>query len=211
MSSHTAFPMFPLSTRASHMIQQEGEPYRLSLQWLAQEKGIEGHVVFYNRFVSLEELVDFIGAADIYLTPYLNEAQITSGTLAYTVGAGKAVVSTPCWYAEELLADERGSLVPFNDPAALPAGVIDLLEDDTKRHSMRKRAYLHGRSMIWPEVARRYVEWFDRARAERMHYQAPGPVVKALDERPGGAPPLKLDHLRPMTDDTGTLQPPTFT
>ena len=202
---------FILGATHPHVIQQDGETYRLSLQWLAQEKGVEGHVVFYNRFVSLEELVDFIGAADIYLTPYLNEAQITSGTLAYTVGAGKAVVSTPYWYAEELLADERGSLVPFNDPAALAAGVIDLLEDDTKRHAMRKRAYLHGRSMIWPEVARRYVECFDRARAERMHYQAPGPVVKALDERPGELPPLKLDHLRHMTDDTGMLQHASFT
>ncbi|MCK7483746.1 MAG: glycosyltransferase [Candidatus Moduliflexus flocculans] len=102
-----------------HVIKHEGETYRLSLQWLAQEKGVESHVIFYNRFVSLEELVEFIGAADIYITPYLNVQQITSGTLAYTVGAGKAVISTPYWYAEELLAEGRGALVPFRDPAAL--------------------------------------------------------------------------------------------
>ena len=96
-----------------HVIQHEGETYRLSLQWLAQEKGVESNVIFYNRFVSLEELIEFIGAADIYITPYLNAQQIVSGTLAYTLGAGKAVISTPYWYAEEMLADGRGVLVPF--------------------------------------------------------------------------------------------------
>src|SRR6266513_3286564 len=113
-----------------HVIQHDGETYRLSLQLLAQEKGVEGQVIFYNRFVSLEELIEFIGAADIYITPYLNEAQITSGTLAYTVGAGKAVISTPYWYAEEILAEERGVLVPFADPVALAKQVIDLLDNE---------------------------------------------------------------------------------
>ncbi len=189
-----------------HVIQHEGETYRLSLQWLAREKGVEGHVVFYNRFVSLEELVEFIGAADIYVTPYLNEAQIASGTLAYTVGAGKAVISTPYWYAEEMLAEGRGVLVPFRDPAALAEQVIDLLDNEAKRHAMRKRAYLFGRAMIWPQVARRYMESFERARAERRHFSPPGPTVKALDARPGELPRVKLDHLRRMTDETGILQ-----
>ena len=194
-----------------HVIQHDGETYRLSLQWMAQEKGVEGHVIFYNRFVSLEELVEFIGAADIYITPYLNEAQITSGTLAYTLGAGKAVISTPYWYAEEMLAEERGALVPFNNPAALAKQVIDLLENEPRRHAMRKRAYLFGRAMIWPEVAQRYMESFERARVERMHFKQSGLVVKALDERPGELPPLKLDHLRHMTDETGMLQHAIFT
>ncbi len=194
-----------------HVIQHEGETYRLSLQWLAQEKGVEGHVIFYNRFVSLEELVEFISAADIYITPYLNPAQIVSGTLAYTLGAGKAVISTPYWYAEEMLAEERGALVPFRDPAALAEQVIDLLDNEAKRHAMRKRAYLFGRAMIWPQVARRYMESFDRARAERRHFTPPGFTVKALDERPGELPPLKLDHLRHMTDETGMLQHALFT
>ena len=194
-----------------HVVRNEGETYRLSLQWLAQEKGVEGNVVFYNRFVSLEELVEFIGAADIYITPYLNPAQIVSGTLAYTLGAGKAVVSTPYWYAEEMLAEERGALVPFRDPAALAEQVIDLLDNEAKRHAMRKRAYLYGRAMIWPQVARRYMESFDRARAERRHFIPSGFAAKALDKRPGELPPLKLDHLRRMTDETGMLQHALFT
>ena len=120
-----------------HVLRHEGETYRLSLQWLAQEKGVENQVIFYNRFVELEELVNFISAADIYITPYLNAAQIVSGTLAYTLGAGKAVLSTPYWYAEEMLADERGALVPFRNPTALAEQVIDLLDNDAKRHAMR--------------------------------------------------------------------------
>ena len=194
-----------------HVMRHEGETYRLSLQWMAQEKGVEGQVIFYNRFVSLEELVNFIGAADIYITPYLNPAQIVSGTLAYTLGAGKAVISTPYWYAEEMLAEERGALVPFRDPAALAEQVIDLLDNEPKRHGMRKRAYLHGRTMIWPQVARRYMKSFERARVERWHFTPPGFTVKALDTYPGDLPPLKLDHLRHMADETGMLQHAIFT
>jgi glycosyltransferase involved in cell wall biosynthesis len=194
-----------------HVMRHEGETYRLSLQWMAEEKGVESQVIFYNRFVSLEELVKFIGASDIYITPYLNPAQIVSGTLAYTLGAGKAVISTPYWYAEEMLAEERGALVPFRDPAALAEQVIDLLDNDAKRHAMRKRAYLHGRTMIWPQVARRYMTSFERARAERRHFTPPGFTVKALDGYQGDLPPLKLDHLRHMADDTGMLQHAIFT
>jgi glycosyltransferase involved in cell wall biosynthesis len=194
-----------------HVIQHEGETYRLSLQWLAQEKGVESNVIFYNRFVSLEELVEFIGAADIYITPYLNAQQIVSGTLAYTLGAGKAVVSTPYWYAEEMLAEGRGVLVPFKDPAALAAQVIDLLDNEAQRHAMRKCAYLFGRAMIWPQVAHRYMESFDRARTERRHFIPRRFVAKALDQRPGELPPLKLDHLHHMTDETGMLQHAIFT
>jgi glycosyltransferase involved in cell wall biosynthesis len=194
-----------------HVIQHEGEKYRLALQWLAQEKGVDHNVIFYNRFVSLEELVEFIGAADIYITPYLNAEQIVSGTLAYTMGAGKAVISTPYWYAEEMLADGRGVLVPIKDPAALAAQVITLLDNEAERHAMRKRAYLFGRAMIWPQVARRYMESFDRARAERRHFVPPAFVAKAVDQWPGELPPLKLDHLRHMTDETGMLQHAIFT
>jgi glycosyltransferase involved in cell wall biosynthesis len=193
------------------VIEHEGETYRLSLQWMAREKGVESHVIFYNRFVSIEELNEFIGAADIYITPYLNEAQITSGTLAYTLGAGKAVISTPYWYAEEMLADERGVLVPFKNPAALAEQVIDLLDNESKRHAMRKRAYMFGRDMIWPQVARSYMESFQRARSERRHFSRPGIIVKALDESPGELPPLKLDHLLHLTDETGILQHANFT
>ncbi len=194
-----------------HVKEVDGEAYRLSLQWLARERGVEANVIFHNRFVSLEELMEFIGAADIYITPYLNQAQITSGTLAYTLGAGKAVISTPYWYAEELLAEERGVLVPFRDPPAIAQEVINLLSDEARRHAMRKRAYMFGREMTWPHVAQSYRETFERARAGRRHFSRPGFTVKALDKHPGELPTLKLDHLRNMTDETGILQHAIFT
>lgn len=194
-----------------HVIKHEGETYRLSLQWLAQQKGVESNVIFYNRFVSLEELIEFIGAADIYLTPYLNEAQITSGTLAYTLGAGKAIISTPYWYAQEMLSDGRGMLFPFRDHKALAEQVINLLDNEADRHAMRKRAYKFGRAMIWSEVAQRYMESFELARIERRHYIPPGFIARALDKYPGELPPLKLDHLDRLTDYTGIFQHALFT
>ncbi len=194
-----------------HVIQNEGETYRLSLQWLAQQKGVEGNVIFYNRFVSLEELVEFISAADIYITPYFNEAQITSGTLAYTLGAGKAVISTPYWYAQEMLSDGRGVLFPFRDHKALAEQIINLLDNESERHAMRKRAYMYGRAMIWSEVSQRYMESFELARTERRHYIPPGFIAKALDKYPGELPPLKLNHLLNMTDETGMFQHALFT
>jgi len=211
LAKHPNVVYIILGATHPHVKRIEGETYRLSLQWMAQEKGVEGQVIFYNRFVGLEELVEFISAADIYITPYLNAAQSTSGTLAYTLGAGKAVISTPYWYAEEMLAEERGALVPFNDPVALAEQVIDLLDNESKRHAMRKRAYQFGRAMIWPQVACRYMESFERARAERRHFSRPGFTARALDKRPGDLPPLKLDHLRHMTDETGMLQHAFFT
>jgi glycosyltransferase involved in cell wall biosynthesis len=195
-----------LGTTHPHVRKHEGEAYRESLQQLARELGVEQQVIFYDQFVALEELVQFIGAADIYITPYLNAAQIVSGTLAYTVGAGKAVVSTPYWYAQELLADGRGMLVPFADPAAIAERVRELLDNEAARHGMRKRAYLLGRTMTWPRVAQRYLESFQRARAEhrlseRVHLRRRAPAQRAAD-----LPPLSLEHLRRMTDDTGMLQ-----
>jgi glycosyltransferase involved in cell wall biosynthesis len=211
LAKHPNVVYFIVGATHPHVLRHDGETYRLSLQWLAQEKGVEGQVIFYNRFVSLEELVEFIGATDIYITPYLNPAQIVSGTLAYTVGAGKAVISTPYWHAEEMLAEERGALVPFRDPVALAEQVIDLLDNEAKRNGMRKRAYLYGREMIWPQVARHYMKSFQRAKVERRHFSPPGFVVKALDRSPAELPPLKLDHLRRMTDDTGMFQHAIFT
>jgi glycosyltransferase involved in cell wall biosynthesis len=211
LAKHPNVVYFIVGATHPQVKQHEGETYRLSLERLAQEKGVEGQVIFYNQFVTLDELVEFIGAADIYITPYQNPAQIVSGTLAYTLGAGKAIISTPYWYAEEMLADERGVLVPFRDPPALAAQVIDLLDNETKRHAMRKRAYLFGRDMIWPQVARRYLESFARARAEKRNFTSSVFAVKPLDKRPAELPPLKLDHLRHMTDDTGMLQHALFT
>ena len=191
---------------------QDGESYRLSLHRLAQEKAVESQVIFYNQFVSLEELNQFIGAADIYITPYINQAQITSGTLAYTIGAGKAIISTPYWYAEEMFADGRGSLVPFRDSESLSTEVIKLLDNEQERHAMRKRAYLFGRGMIWSKVAEQYMNSFQKARTERMNItKHPVLVVKPLSERAGELPIIKLDHLKRMTDDTGMLQHSIFT
>src|SRR3984885_7286166 len=147
-------------------LREHGEAYRLSLEILARKNKIEKNVIFYNQFVDLENLKEFIGAADLYITPYLNEAQITSGTLAYAFGAGKAVVSTPYWHAAELLADDRGILVPFGDSEAIAGEVIALLRDDTRRHAIRKNAYRIGREMIWSNVAQLYMRSFELARIE---------------------------------------------
>ena len=149
-----------------HLVAREGESYRLSLERLAESRGVKDHVIFYNRFVSPEDLREFIGAADIYLTPYLNEAQITSGTLAQVFGSGKAVVSTPYWHAQELLAKGRGALVPFRDPGAIARAVCDLLGDPERLRATRKAAYGIGREMMWPAVATRYLESFGRVRFE---------------------------------------------
>jgi hypothetical protein len=189
-----------------HVKKRDGETYRLSLQRLAKEKGVSQHVIFHNRFVSLPELIEFIGAADIYLTPYLNPAQITSGTLAYTVGAGKAVISTPYWYAEELLDEGRGLLVPFGDAPAIAEQVLELLKNETERHAMRKRAYLFGRAMLWPEVARHYMESFEKARLERRYQARPVLMARTLDREQGQLPLLNLAHLQRLTDDTGLIQ-----
>jgi glycosyltransferase involved in cell wall biosynthesis len=194
-----------------HVKRHEGEAYRLRLQRLARENGVDDHVIFHNRFVSLQELVEFIGAADIYLTPYINSAQAVSGTLAYTLGAGKAIVSTPYWYADELLGEGRGAIVPFNDPAAIAERVIDLLDNEAERHAMRKRAYLYGREMIWPRVAQRYMESFERARQKRAEHFHPVFAAKTLNNQGGDLPQIKLDHLLRLTDGTGLLQHAIYT
>ncbi len=206
LAEHPNVVYIVLGATHPHIKRQEGETYRLALQRLARAEGVEGSVIFHNRFVSLEELVEFIGATDIYITPYLNREQIVSGTLAYTVGAGKAVISTPYWYAEELLAEDRGLLVPFNDPEAIAEQVLYLLDNEPERHAMRKRAYLYGREMIWPKVAQAYMESFHRAREERIRSPRPAFVARTLDKQLGELPLLKLDHLRRLTDDTGMLQ-----
>ena len=194
-----------------HVLRRDGELYRLSLQRLAEDLGVEQSVIFHNRFVSPEELIEFIGAADIYVTPYLNAEQIVSGTLAYAVGAGKAVVSTPYWYAEELLTEGRGMLVPFGDARAIAQAILHLLEDKGERHAMRKRAYTLGREMIWSEVARRYWESFSRAHEDRSRHPRPAFTAPTLDRRPRELPPLRLNHLRHLTDETGILQHSVFT
>src|SRR4030095_5887697 len=147
-------------------LREHGEAYRLSLEILAKKNRLEKNVIFYNRFVDLENLKEFIGATDFYITPYLNEAQITSGTLAYAFGAGKVVVSTPYWHAAELLADDHGVLVPFGDAQAIAREVIGLRRAHTRRHAIRKNAYKLGRTMVWSNVARLYMRSFELSRLE---------------------------------------------
>lgn len=193
-----------------HLVAREGESYRLKLERLAEERGLKEHVIFYNRFVSKEDLVEFIGATDIYLTPYLNEAQITSGTLAQVFGAGKAVVSTPYWHAKELLADGRGILVPFHDPQGIADGVCEYLDDPTLLESTRIRAWKTGRGMIWPAVAESYLESFQRAQADRKSLPRGSFGGWTLGSRPYNLPPLRLDHIVRMSDGTGIFQHATF-
>ena len=188
------------------LVAREGERYRLSLERLAEDRGVKEHVIFYNRFVSLDDLKEFIGATDIYLTPYLNEAQVTSGTLAYVFGAGKAVVSTPYWHAQELLADGRGVLVPFRNPAAITAGVCGLLDDPARKEKIRHDAYAMGREMIWPAVAQRYLASFQHARTDRKATPRAAFAGWTLDSRPYELPPLRLDHIVRMSDGTGIFQ-----
>ena len=151
-----------------HVKRREGDRYRLQLQALAKELGVEKNVVFYNRFVSPQEMAALVGSADIYVTPYRYETQAVSGTLAYALGAGKAIISTPYWHAAELLDNGRGALVPFEDPAAIADTAIDLLDNDAARQVMRIRAYLYARHMVWDQVAQSYMRTFLRSCANRM-------------------------------------------
>jgi glycosyltransferase involved in cell wall biosynthesis len=151
-----------------HVRVREGDRYRDQLQAMAKELGVEREVKFQNRFFSPQEMASLVGAADIYITPYCHVAQAVSGTLAYAMGAGKAIISTPYWHAAELLDDERGTLVPFEDPAAIAAEAIDLLDNDEERQAMRKRAYTYAREMVWNRVAQSYMRSFSRAYAHRV-------------------------------------------
>ena len=187
-------------------LREHGEAYRLSLEILAKKNKLEKNVIFYNRFVELENLKEFIGAADLYITPYLNEAQITSGTLAYAFGAGKVVISTPYWHAAELLAEDRGVLVPFGDAPAIAREVIGLLRDDTRRHAIRKNAYRLGREMVWSNVARLYMRSFELSQIEGTARSRKSLATKTLDQKPRELPELKLSHLSRMTDSTGIFQ-----
>lgn len=188
------------------VLAQQGESYRMSLERLTRDLGIKKHVVFYNRFVTLDELKEFIGAADIYITPYLNQAQITSGTLSYSFGCGKAVISTPYWHAQELLADDRGVLVPFADSGAIAKEVMALLTDEPRRHAMRKKAYMLGREMTWSNAAHLYMKAFQKARSGRPMQITRSYAVKTLDEQRRQLPLIRLDHLARLSDSTGMFQ-----
>jgi glycosyltransferase involved in cell wall biosynthesis len=194
-----------------HELRTRGETYRLSLEAIVGKYGLEKNVMFCNRFVELKELTDFIGAADLYITPYLDEAQITSGTLAYAFGAGKAVISTPYWHAAELLKDQRGVLVPFADARAIARAARELLRDETRRNAMSDTAYNLGRRMVWSHTAGLYMDCFQTAQQRGAATARESAVATVLVDRPHASPELKLDHLYRMTDSTGILQHARFT
>jgi glycosyltransferase involved in cell wall biosynthesis len=196
-----------------HVLKLHGDAYRIMLQQLVRKLGIGEHVIFQNRFVALKELCEFLGIADIYVTPYLEKAQIASGTLAYAMGTGKAVVSTPYWYAAEMLAEGRGRMVPFRDPHALAEQISDLFDNDAERHAIRKKAYTFCREAIWKEVSRKYLQVFNEARQNRI--RKPRPRYSYVEDITAitnfELPEIKLDHLKSLTDDTGILQHATYT
>ncbi len=208
IQKHPDVAYIVLGATHPHVLKAQGDAYRIMLQQLVRKLGIGAHVIFHNRFVEINELCEYLGIADIYVTPYLDEAQITSGTLAYAMGAGKAIISTPYWYATEMLAEDRGRIVPFSQPDAMATQIIDLLDNDVERHAMRKRAYLFSRSATWKEVSRQYLQVFRDVQRNRMQKPRPRHCyvenIKAITNFE--LPEIKLDHLKAFTDDTGILQ-----
>lgn len=206
VAAHPEAVYIVLGATHPHVIEHEGEAYRLMLEARAQQHGVAGHMIFHNRFVSQDELTEFLAATDIYITPYLQPEQITSGTLAYALGAGKAVISTPYTYARELLADQRGILVPWKDPVAIANEVVALVRDDRRREAMCARAAAYGVGMTWPAVGRQYADSFSRSRAAHTHRRRTAFRAQTLAARPAGLPEVTLKHIEAMTDGTGLLQ-----
>jgi glycosyltransferase involved in cell wall biosynthesis len=211
LSKHKNVAYIVAGATHPHILRREGDKYRASLQALAKEVGVESQVIFHDRFVSPEEMAEFIGAADIYITPYRYEEQVVSGTLAYALGAGKAIISTPYWHAIELLDDRRGALVPFQNPTAIANKTIELLNTPAIRHAMRKRAYLFARDMVWKKVAQGYMESFTRVRSDRMESPRVQFSARATPKTLDQLPELNLNHVNALTDDTGMLQHAIFT
>ena len=189
-----------------NLVRDHGEAYRHSLTARVQELGIADHVAFFDQFVDQATLLDFISMCDVYVTPYLNEAQMTSGTLAYSFGLGKAVVSTPYWHAKELLGEGRGILVPFRDAEAMSTEIAGLLTNDVRRHAMRKRAYAVSRPMTWAQTAKRYLASFEAA------LECPGQAILLPADRAGSrghgraVPEIRIGHFLSLCDSTGMLQ-----
>jgi glycosyltransferase involved in cell wall biosynthesis len=185
-----------------------GEEYRIFLKRLVNKLKIEKNVIFHNRFVTLEELIKYLVMTDIYVTPYLSKEQISSGTLSYALACGKATVSTSYWYAEELLSDNRGILVPIGKENKLAAAILRLLKNKRLRDQIRKKAYEFGRSMIWKEVASSYVNLFESVQEEFRVMIKAELTQKKVEEaiKIQELPDVKLDHLRRLTDSTGIFQ-----
>jgi Glycosyl transferases group 1 len=204
VSSHPEVAYIVLGATHPEVRRNSGEEYRLWLQRRVRELKLEDHVIFYDRFVTTAELLEFVGACDIYVSPYQSPDQIVSGTLAYAIGSGKAVVSTPYLYAEELLDGGRGCLVGFGQTRQLSSVINHLIENEAERHQMRKRAYEYGRQMTWPEVGQRYLDLFERTAALFRPKQLQR--VRLLSSTQYELPEIRLDHIRYLTDDTGIIQ-----
>jgi glycosyltransferase involved in cell wall biosynthesis len=189
-----------------NLVRDQGEAYRESLIARVRELGVEKHVVFLNQFVDQATLLEFISMCDVYVTPYLNEAQMTSGTLAYSFGLGKPVVSTPYWHARELLADGRGILVPFDDAAAIGSEIAELLTDDARRQAMCKRAYAVSRTMTWERTSERYMSVFENARQGHWLKVIARSDAGSPEPRSPAAPDMQIGHFLSMCDDTGLFQ-----
>jgi glycosyltransferase involved in cell wall biosynthesis len=211
VKTHPEVVYIVLGATHPNILRSSGEEYRVSLRRMVNGFGLNDSVIFQNRFVDLEELCEFLGMADLYVTPYLKREQITSGTLAYSLGAGKAVISTPYWYAEEMLDQQRGIVIPFNDSEALAKALIGLLDDPVQMHAIRKAAYQYCRTMIWKEVSRRYIELFQEVILEVKKQESRKPVYQSKIISATNVPDPKLDHLRRLTDSTGLLQHANFT
>ncbi len=199
-----------LGTTHPDVLRHDGEEYRFSLQRIVKQLALEDNVIFHNQFVNDEKLHNFLCAADLYVTPYVNREQLTSGTLAFAVGAGKAVVSTPYWAAEELLADGRGKIVEFNSPDRLAEAMIQLINDDSKFYSLRRKAYDYGRGITWPMIGKQYWKMFN---AKRLPVYVGVTPTKAAEDAVSilDLPEPPLDHLQRLTDDTGLYQHAIFT
>jgi glycosyltransferase involved in cell wall biosynthesis len=193
-----------------HVLEHDGEAYRLMLEARGHRLGVGNNLIFHNRFVTQAELIDFLAATDIYITPYLQAEQSTSGTLAYAVGAGKAVISTPYVYARELLAEGRGVLVPWRNSDAIAREIIALIGDDDRREGLCARAAAHGLAMTWGAVGKQHAESLIRARVEHAARHRSSRHAATVDSRPISLPDMSLTHVRAMTDDTGILQHATF-
>ncbi len=175
-----------------NLLAREGEAYRERLQAQAESLGVAAHVRWINAFMETDELLDLLGAADVYVTPYTGAQQSTSGTLSYAMALGKAVVSTPYVHAVELLADDHGVLVPFHDSAALGVAVADLLSDPQRQRTLQQRAYARGRDMIWPVFAARSHRLIEESRLKTVFARVPTAIG--------------IEGLLRICDDTGILQ-----
>lgn len=190
-----------LGSTHPHLVAREGEAYRDGLKALAEELGVGGHVSFADTYADNDTLLAYLAAADVYVTPYLNEAQITSGTLAYAVALGKPVISTPYWHAQELLAEGRGLLTPFGDSAALAEAAIALLSDDGLRDGIRAKAYAEGRTMLWSRLAERYMTVLTTAKSPPRER-----VVNLRTPTRRDIPQVSLQGIQRISDDTGIAQ-----